>query len=188
MELMIEGKKVGPAALVASQTKPARQKRSAMTDRGAVGWAAAWLVLFVAVLALWAHPEWRRHDLPDWRPLVERGDAAAAGDDRYAARHLYVDAARAASSAEDWKGLLVAACGMKKIDGMARAHANTHFILVRAMAIVETRRSRSGVEQVARAFSAVGEKEVAEALLARVKPEWPHAADAHDAAAADCWS
>jgi hypothetical protein len=57
------------------------------------------------------------------------------------------------------------------------------------MMIVEARRSRAGVEQVARAFLAVGEKEVAEALSARVKPEWPQdAAEAHDAAVADCWS
>jgi hypothetical protein len=161
--------------------------RRARTGTSAVLWAAALLVTLSLAAAALSRPEWRTQHVPDWRPLVERANAAVSGD-RYQARHLYVDAARAASWDEDWQGLLAAACGMKKVDGPARAHANTYSILVRAMTVAESARSRAGLQAVSGALSAIGENEVAASLLARARPEWPEEAPPpRDSAAADCW-
>src|SRR5689334_21829528 len=172
MRIMFEGKKAGGGALVARQAPPMRRKWSGRTYSAALGWAAVSLAFLLLLFSIWSHPEWRRHAAPEWMPLLEQAEAAAARSDRYAARRLYVDAARAASTAEDWRGLLAAACGMKMLDGPARAHANAYSILVRAMTVAETGRSRAGAAAVARAFSSIGEKEAAAALLGRVQPEW----------------
>jgi hypothetical protein len=184
---MFEGKKAG-RALVARQAPPVEKKRSGRMYGAAIGWAAVSLAFFLSLLSVWTHPEWRRHAAPEWMPFLEQAEAAAARNDRYTARRLYIDAARAASTGEDWRGLLAAACGMKILDGPARAHANAYSILVRAMTVAETARSRGGMEAVARAFSSVGEKEAAAALLGRLQPEWPDDPPAvSDAALGDCW-
>jgi hypothetical protein len=165
---------------------PARRKHTAQC---AVAWSIAALAGFLLAAAVFeTHPEWRRHDPPDWRPLFARAQAAVSKD-RYEARYLYVSAARAASWAEDWRGLVAAACGLKKLDG-ARPNDAVHGLLLRAMIAAETGRSRAGLAAVAQAFAAAGETAAAAMVLARAGADWPKeppvAQEAENAFIANC--
>jgi hypothetical protein len=154
-----------------------------------VAWSIAALAGCLLAAAIFGtHPEWRRHDPPDWRPLFARAQSAASKD-RYEARYLYVSAARAALWAEDWRGLVAAACGLKKLDG-TRPNDPIHGLLLRAMIAAETRRSREGLAAVAGAFAAMGEAAAAAMVLARAGADWPEeppaAQEAENAFIANC--
>jgi hypothetical protein len=174
--------------LFARRAKPPRTKRNGRIGGAKVAWTAASLALLGFLAALWVYPEWRRHEPPDWRPLYDRAEAAAAREDRYEARYLYVSAARAASWTEDWRGLLAAACGMRKLEGSRPPSDAVHGLLLRAMIAAETRRSRSGLGAVAQAFAAVGEAAAAAMVLKRRGDDWPEdpAQEAERAYIANC--
>lgn len=185
--MQLDGMNVG-RTFFARRAKPPRARRNSRIGDGPLAWTAASLALFGLLTALCMYPEWRRHEPPDWRPLYDRGEAAAAREDRYEARYFYVNAARAASWAEDWRGLLAAACGMRKLDGAPQPSEAVHGLLLRAMIAAETRRSRAGLGAVAQAFAAVGEAAAAAMVLKRRGDDWPEepAQEAERASIANC--
>jgi len=133
--------------------------------------------LFLSFLFLvgfaWMRPDFNREEIPDWRPVLARAEAALERNELYDAKSLYSQAARLASWREDWGGLLAAACGMKALDNDSGPYSNVHTILVRAMMAGESRQSRAGMTAVASAFAAMGEDRAASMVLSRIQTDWP---------------
>ncbi len=186
---MFEGKKAGPARVV-RRARPIRMRLAGWTSGGKIAGATASAASLFLAFVLLTHLEWGRQPPPDWRPLYDRAEAAAARGDRYEARHFYVNAARAASWTEDWRGLLSAACGMRKLEGVRQPSDAVHGLLLRAMIAAESRRSRAGLEAVAQALAAVGEAAAAAMVVKRRGDDWPDdksaAQEAEDASFANC--
>ena len=133
-------------------------------------------------------PDFNRQEIPDWRPVLALADASLENGELYDARSLYSRAARLASLQEDWGGLLAAACGMKLLDKGSRSYFNVQTILVRAMMAAESRQSRAGIAEVARAFAAVGKNEAASMVLGRIQTDWPEEMqDSTNVHIAGCW-
>ena len=133
--------------------------------------------LFLSFLFLvgfaWTRPNFNREEIPDWRPVLARAEAALERNELYDAKSLYSQAARLASWREDWGGLLAAACGMKALDNDSGPYSSVHTILVRAMMAGESRQSRAGMTAVASAFAAMGEDRAASMVLSRIQTDWP---------------
>jgi hypothetical protein len=143
--------------------------------------------LFMVTLA-WIRPDFNRTEIPDWRPVLALADAAWEKGDLYAARHLYLEVDQIASSQQDWEGLVAAACGMQRLDGVAGPYSKTFAILVRAVTAAESRQSRAGIAAVAGVFAAVGEDKVASMVASRIRPDWPEEVlDSSSVAALGCW-
>jgi len=127
---------------------------------------------FMVGLAL-TRPDFNRQEIPDWKPVLALADASLGKGELYDARTSYSRAARLASWREDWGGLLAAACGMKLLDNASGSYFNVETILVRAMMAGESRQSRAGIAEVARAFSAIGKDDAASMALSRIQTDWP---------------
>ena len=76
-----------------------------------------------------------------------------------------------------------------KFDGFfSRIYFNVQTILVRAMMAAESRQSRAGIAEVARAFAAVGKNEAASMVLGRIQTDWPEEMqDSTNVHIAGCW-
>jgi hypothetical protein len=137
------------------------------------GYLAVVLPLLFFVVSAWIHPdvEWQR--APDWRAALARADASWNRGDLYEAKHLYLQAGRLASWRDDWEGLVAAACGVRRSDGVAGLYSTTHMVLVRAMMAAESRQSRAGIAAVAKAFKSIGQHKAAAMVLGRVRGDWP---------------
>jgi hypothetical protein len=85
---------------------------------------------------------------------------------------LYLQVDRVAYWLKDWQGLIVAGCGISKLDGFTGSHSRTRSMLFRAATIAELAESRQGLATVAKSFSLLGSDEAASAVLARIEPEW----------------
>lgn len=154
----------------------------------AVTYMAAILPLFFLVASLWIRPDFQWQETPDWKPVLALAEASREKGDLYDARHLYSQAGWLASWREDWQGLLAAACGMKRLDGVRGSYFSTHTILVRAMMAAEAKQSRAGISAVAMAFSAIREPKAASMVLSRIQTGWPDEMQGSvDVDAADCW-
>ena len=150
--------------------------------------AAVAPVLFI-VTSVWILLHLIRHETPDWKPTIILADESWTRGDIYEARYLYVRAGQIASWRADWRGLLAAACGMKKMDRGVGPYSNTRQTLVRAMVVAERRRSRAGISAVAKAFAAIGEPEATSMVLSRLRSDWPgEVGDSADADGKGCWS
>lgn len=133
-------------------------------------------------------PDIKWQETPDWKPVLALANASREKGDLYEARVLYSRAGRPASWQEDWKGLLAAACGIKKIDSVVGSYFNTHTVLVRAMIAAETEQSRAGIAAVAKAFAAIGEPKAASMVLSRIRSGWPEDMEyAFGSEAGGCW-
>jgi hypothetical protein len=132
-------------------------------------------LLLLIVLAN-IYPDLNRTEIPDWRPLISRADETLNRGDRYEARRLYLHVDRVAYWQKDWAGLIAAACGINKLDGVSRPHSKVLAILFRASTIAERAQSRRGLATVAKSFSLLGSDEAASAVLARIQPSWPNEA------------
>jgi hypothetical protein len=119
-----------------------------------------------------ANPERSRLEIADWKSVLALADAAREKADVYEARHLYLRAGRLASWGEDWRGLIAAACRMKRLDDLVGSYFNTHTLLIGAMTAAERRQSRAGMSAVANAFNVIGQHKAASMVSARVKPDW----------------
>lgn len=122
------------------------------------------------------YPDLNRTEIPDWRPLISRADETLNRGDRYEARRLYLHVDRVAYWQKDWEGLIAAACGITKLDGVSRPRSRALAILFRASTTAERAQSRRGLATVAKSFSLLGSNEAASAVLARIQPSWPNEA------------
>jgi hypothetical protein len=130
------------------------------------------LVLLMVLASI--YPEINRTEVPDWRPLIARADEASSSGERYRARHLYLQVDRVAYWRRDWEGLVAAACGINRLDGVKRSHPKALAILFRASTTAELARSRRGLATVAKSFSLLGSDQAASAVLARIQSNWPN--------------
>ncbi len=177
---------------VESETLTSAQPHSEENHR-AKSWRAipyrVVLLSFVFLAAL----AWTRHNLngreiPDWKSVLALADTARERGDLYYAKSLYLQVGRLASGRDDWEGLLAAACGMKKLDRQRGRYSATNTLLLRAMVAAETRQSRSGMAEVGKAFSALGEDKVASMVLSRIRTNWVDKTDdSADGASPGCW-
>ena len=149
---------------------------------------AIFLSFFFMVGFALRRPDFNWQEIPDWRPVLALADASLENGELYDARSLYSRAARLASWREDLGGLLAAACGMKLLDNASGSYFNVETILVRAMMAGESRQSRAGLVEVARAFAAIGKDDAASMVLGRIQTDWPEEVqDSTDVQLAGCW-
>jgi hypothetical protein len=141
--------------------------------------AAVSPALLLIVLAS-VYPDINRTAIPDWRPLISRADEASNSGDRHEARRLYLQVDRVAYWRKDWEGLVAAAGGLNKLDGVNRSYSKSLSILFRAAGTAELAQSRRGLATVAKSLSLLGSDEAASAVLARIQPSWPNEAISFD--------
>jgi hypothetical protein len=159
-------------------------------DRLLSWWGAiAYTTLFVSVLLLMIltlllnNPSRRE---TDWKQLLASASTGGRGN-LYHAKVLYAQAGRIAALNENWAGLLSAACGMKMLERHIGRHSSTNDLLLRAMVVAETRQSRAGMNEVAKAFDALGENKVAIMVRSRIGANWPQQVnDLEDLDSLDC--
>lgn len=143
----------------------------------AIGYGAAVVAFLLLVAVAWLYPDFNRTDTPDWRPVLALADAAWKKGDLYEARHLYVQVDRIAAWHQDWRGLVAAACGIKRLDGARGVYSKAFQILLRALIAAQNEQSRAGFTAVADVFSALGEQKAAEMALAQIRHDWPQEMD-----------
>lgn len=91
----------------------------------------------------------------------------------YQARHFYLQAGRIASWRKDWAGLVAAACGFKRLDGVVGPYSISSSMLIHPTMAAELMQSRRGIATVATAFATIGSDQASKAVLARIQPYWP---------------
>jgi hypothetical protein len=158
---------------VEQATKILRQKNEWPLRSLAVGRSLAVALLLVLLASLGACPDSTRRETHDWKAAVAFADAAWQRGDLLEAQSAYLRAARIASWKDDWKGMLAAACGMKRIEDARAIYLNTRSVLVPAMIGAERNRSGTGLRAVAQAFTTIGERDAAAMVLSKVEPGWP---------------
>jgi hypothetical protein len=153
------------------------------------GYIAASAPFLLMITLAWFHADWTRPKIPDWRPVLALADASWKKGDLHNARYLYLQVDQIASWQQDWEGLVAAACGIRSLDGTVGPYSKTFAILVRAMMAAESKRSRTGISAVARAFSMIGEHKAATMVASRIRTDWPQETrDSGNFVAANCWS
>lgn len=147
------------------------------------------LLSFVILITLaWKLREFSGWEIPEWKPSLALADTARERGDLYYAKSLYLQVGRLAASRDDWTGLLAAACGIKKHDRQRGRYSATNMLLLRAMVAAETKQSRSGMVEVGKAFSALGEDKVASMVMSRIGTDWiDKTDDSADVASPGCW-
>ena len=152
-------------------------------------WRWASLVVFPVLAALtWTQCDFSGREIPDWKPVLARADAAWAKGDLHDAKHLYLQAGKFAVWRDDWAGLLAAACGTKTLEREKGPYSSTNALLLRAMVAAEKRQSRSGLVAVAKAFTALGKDKVASMVLSLVGKDWGEETDDSAVVASHgCW-
>lgn len=128
------------------------------------------LVLFFWGLAVkwWTDPHVYRRPVRGWLSAFAQAELLREKGDLYGASSYYAMAAQWASSADDWEGLLAAACGLQKLGDVRDPGMNSLTILIRAMLAAERKQSTEGLEAVAKAFRANGER-FASLALSRIQ-------------------
>ncbi|HWP58297.1 MAG TPA: hypothetical protein VNL14_10445 [Candidatus Acidoferrales bacterium] len=142
------------------------------TRTRAIACVTAFLPFLALLWAAWMFPDWNPTEAPDWRPVIARAEEARQMGDLYQANTLYRQASRLASWGDDWRGLLAAACGIKKLEPKGSLKTADE-ILVRAMIAAQAKQSRRGMLAVANAFASGGKSEMAEFVLSRIRDRWP---------------
>lgn len=145
-------------------------------------WAAWWRAIgymsvilpFLLMIALAGlRPEFNRSEAPDWRPMIPRANAVLEKGDLYEARYLYGQVDQIASWKEEWEGLIAAACGFKRLDGVSGPYSRSVTVLLRAAMIAENKQSRQGMVTVAQAVQAMGKHKAASKIMDRIRSDWP---------------
>jgi hypothetical protein len=134
---------------------------------------AAVLPLLLMLVLARHYPDLNGADIPDWRPIISLADESSSKGDLDQARHLYLQAGRAASWRQDWAGLVAAACHINRLDGTNGPYARAFSFLIQASAAAELGQSRPGVATVAKSLSLLGADNLASAVLGRIQPTWP---------------
>lgn len=155
-----------------------------------ITYTAAVLPLLVILVLARVYPHLNRQEIPDWKPVIALAEESWNQGDLYRARHLYLQADRIASWRQDWDGLVAAACGLYRLDGIEGPYSKAFSILIRAMMAAEIRQSRPGLATVSKAFAVIGADKAGTAVLARIKPNWPDETnDANDGQLLEaCWA
>jgi hypothetical protein len=201
---------MGRARLIHLRSKFGRRNRSLSESAGSVGTLAtsdfrykddrllrwwgliAYTTLFVSVLLLLiltSRPNNPDRPETDWKQLLASADTERVRGNLYSAKVLYTQAGRVAALNENWAGLLSAACGMKMIERHIGRHSSTNALLLRAMIAAETKQSRAGMTEVAKAFDALGENKVAIMARSRIGVNWPQQInDPEDLESQSCWN
>lgn len=162
-------------------------------SRRAARWRAiSYIVVilpFLLMIALaWLRPDFNRFEVPDWRPVLALANAAWEKGDLYEARYLYVQVDQIAAWRQEWEGLIAAACGLQRVDGVRGPSSKTYSILGRAMMAAEARQSRAGISAVARAFTILGKHKAASMVSSHIQPHWPgEMQEPADPGATGCW-
>ena len=121
-------------------------------------WITAVITLIVVgLLALWFGPPkiGDRREEP-WKESFAEAEHARERGDRYRALQMYVNAARLASSVDDWRGQLTVACGLQRLGKTEGPSLYGFNVIVGAMASAERRKSAEGMNAVADAFASLG--------------------------------
>ena len=130
------------------------------------------LALGVLLASWWFGSNAGESEIPDWRPLLAQAETARQNGDLYDADTLYSQAGRVASWQRDWVGLHAAACGMNRLYEGSSLGA-IRGLLVSAMLAAQDQQSKEGLYAVARAFAAMGQDKLTNAVLSRIHEEWP---------------
>jgi hypothetical protein len=138
-----------------------------------IAYLAAVLPLLVIIVLARLYPDLNRQEIPDWKPVISLAEDSWNKGDLYQTRHLYLQAGRVASWRQDWAGLVAAACGIYRLDGINGPYSKALSILLRATSAAQARQSRRGILTVAKAFALIGADQVATAVLARIQTSWP---------------
>jgi hypothetical protein len=154
---------------------------------GAIAYTTLFVsVLLLMILTLLLNPNRRE---TDWKQFLATANTERRRGNLYHAKALYAQAGSIAASNENWAGLLSAACGMKEVERHIGRHSSTNDLLLRAMVVAETRQSRSGMNEVAKAFDALGENKVAIMARSRIGANWPQRVDdLGDLDSLGCWN
>jgi hypothetical protein len=173
-----------------SGTLTRAQPHSRENLRAKSWWAITYrasLVVFLVLAALtWTQCDFSGREIPDWKPVLARADAAWGKGDLDYAKHLYLQVGKFAVWRDDWAGLLSAACGIKTLE--REWDSSTNALLLRAMVVAEKRQSQSGLVAVAKAFAALGEDKVASMVLSLVGKDWiEETNDSADIVSPGCW-
>jgi hypothetical protein len=153
-----------------------------------IGYLTVILPFLLLVAVAWLRPEFNRPEVPDWRPVVARANAALAHGDLYEARYLYGQVDQIASWKEEWEGLIAAACGLKKLDAVPGPYSGSLTILLRAAMVAEHQQSRHGMITIAQAVEVMGKHEAAAKIMARIRSDWPkEMQEPADTNAAECF-
>ena len=166
------------------------RKNRCLLVRRAVGRSLAVSLLLVLMASLGACPDSSRQETHDWKAALALADNAWRRGDLLEAQSAYLRAARIASWKDDWKSILTAACGMKRIEGARGLYLNTRSVLVLAMVGAERKRSEAGLRAVANALTAIGEQDAAAMVLSKIEPGWrqPDDDSPDDVTLWDCWA
>lgn len=103
---------------------------------------------------------------PSWRDALRRADASLVTGDARAARRAWEDAYRAARRDRSWEGLLAVGHGQLRLgaatDGRQAAVPEARRVFLAALVQARQRRDAGGVAEVAEAFAALGDRDVAD--------------------------
>jgi hypothetical protein len=171
----------------------ARSESRYKDDRLLKWWGLiAYATLFVSVLFLMILtllPNNPSHRETDWKQVLASANTERGRGNLYHAKALYVQAGRIAALNENWAGLLGTACGMKMLERHIGRHSSTNALLLRAMVAAETKQSRAGMTNVAKAFDTLGEHKVAIMARSRIGANWPQQVnDLEDLDSQGCWN
>jgi len=158
-------------------TKNLRQENRWPLRSRAVSRSLVISLLLVLMASLGACSDSSRQETQDWKTVLALADAAWRRNDLLEAQSAYLRAARIASWKDDWKGILRAACGTRRIEDARGLYLNTRSVLVLAMIGAERNRSGAGLRAVANAFSAIGEPDAAAMVLSKIEPGWNRSSD-----------
>jgi hypothetical protein len=174
----------GTSTLATPQSEENHQTKS----WSAVSYRVVLLSFVILAAVAWTWRELNGREIPDWKAALALADKARERGDLYYAKSLYLQVGRLAAWRDDWEGLLAAACGIKKHDRQRGRYSATNMLLLRAMVAAETKQSRSGMAEVGKAFSALGEDKVASMVLSRMRTNWiDKTDDSPDVASPGCW-
>jgi hypothetical protein len=138
-----------------------------------IGYVTVILPFLLMIALAWLRPEFNRSEVPDWKPVVSRANAALVKGDLYEARYLYGQVDQIASWKQEWEGLIAAACGLKRLDGAPGPYSKSLTILLRATMIAENKQSRQAIVTIAQAFRVMGKHEAASKIIDRIRSDWP---------------
>jgi hypothetical protein len=181
-----QNRSVGRGNLTIPQSHSEKSHR-VNSSRATTYWAVLLLFLSLAVLlsTLW---DFSRREIPDWKPVLALADTARERGELYYAKSLYSQAGRLSAWRDDWAGSVATACGMKKRERQRGRHSETNALLLSAMVAANTRQSRSGLVAVAKAFTALGQNEVASMVLSHAGKDWVEEINySADVVSPDCW-
>ncbi len=154
----------------------------------AYGTLFSMLILSLACLT-WIWHDFKPLEIPDWKPVFTLAEVAREKGELYDAKELYSQAGRFAAWRDDWAGLLAAACGINKLEKRTVRYSPRESLLLRAMTAAERKQSRAGISAVGKAFTLLGEHELASVALSRIGKLWPaEDNDVADTALSDCWT